>query len=123
MAALRRWLTDKLEHFRRRGRRWRIVGYVRSGDQIPETLPERGAVVVGSRRRATWMAFDCPCKSQHRIVVNLNQSRRPYWRIEQSRPLTIWPSIDTTLQERRCHFVLRRGQIQWIPNPVKADHD
>ena len=32
-------------------RTWRIVGYVAAGDEIPEELPYRGVVLVGTERQ------------------------------------------------------------------------
>ena len=50
---------------------WRIIGEVESADDIPNQLPKRGAVLVVSGKRQKWIAFDCPCDSSHRILLNL----------------------------------------------------
>jgi hypothetical protein len=46
-------------------------------------------------------------------MVNLDQRRRPAWRVESLRPLSIRPSIDDITPERRCHFFLSKGRITW----------
>ncbi len=94
-------------------RSWRVVGLVEAGDEVPDRLPTRGAVLVGTAARPTWIAFDCPCRAGHRLMVNLDPHRRPAWRIVSMKPLTIRPSIDDVSAERRCHFVVRGGRIVW----------
>lgn len=94
-------------------RAWRVVGYVPAGDEVPERLPHKGVVLVGVPDRSTWAVFDCPCRTGHRLMVNLDKGRRPAWDIEHHRRLTIRPSIDDVTPERRCHFLVRRGRITW----------
>ncbi len=57
--------------------------------------------------------FDCPCRTGHRLMVNLDRTRHPFWRIESRRPLSIRPSIDDITSERRCHFIIRDGKLRW----------
>ena len=94
-------------------RAWRIVGEVLSGDAVPDKLPDRGVILVSASGRQTWAVFDCPCRAGHRLMVNLDQARNPYWRIQSFNPLSIYPSIDDITAERRCHFMLCRGRIRW----------
>ena len=94
-------------------RTWRIVGQVGAGDEVPDQLPDRGVVLVGESGRATWAAFDCPCRTGHRLMVNLDMARHPFWSVESLKPLSIRPSIDDITPERRCHFFVRRGRIHW----------
>lgn len=110
MAALGRFLHRWLP---RRAEQWRIVAEVEAGDAIPDVISERGVVLVGSRSKPTWAAFDCPCRRGHRIMINLDPARRPTWRIESRRPLSIRPSIDDITAERRCHFFVRGGKVVW----------
>ena len=92
---------------------WRVVGQVNSGDGVPDRLPDKGVILVGAPGRATWAAFDCPCRRGHRLMVNLDRSRHPFWSVDSLEPLTIRPSIDDVTRDRRCHFVVRRGRISW----------
>ena len=94
-------------------RAWRIVGHVGAGDEVPDRLPNRGVVLVGAPGSATWAAFDCPCRTGHRLMVNLDRARHPFWRIDSLKPLSIRPSVDDITPGRRCHFVLRGGKIRW----------
>ena len=92
---------------------WRIVGQVLAGDEVSERLPHRGIVLVGPPKYATWAVMDCPCRTGHRLMVNLDKTRRPVWKIESRIPLSIRPSIDNVTQERRCHFTIRAGKTIW----------
>ena len=95
---------------------WRVHGYVDASDEIPWVLRAKGLILVGSPGRMTWAAFDCPCGVGHRLMLNLDRSRHPFWRIDALKPLTIRPSIDHITPERRCHFFLYRGRIAWVHN-------
>ncbi|QKW23983.1 hypothetical protein HUT16_37265 [Kitasatospora sp. NA04385] len=61
-----------------------------------------------------WLAFDCPCKDRHRVLLNLNPNRQPAWTIHTQAPLTITPSIDETRASGRCHYFLQNGQVVWV---------
>lgn len=94
-------------------RRWRIVGQVEVADEVAERLAYGGVVLVGTPKRTAWAVFDCPCRTGHRLMLNLDTTRYPVWRIESTRPLTIRPSIDGSTPERRCHFFVHNGKISW----------
>ena len=94
-------------------RPWRIVGHVEASDEVPEKLPVKGVILVGVPGCATWAAFECPCRMGHRLMVNLDKSRCPYWNIDSVKPLTIYPSIHDITPRRRCHFFMRGGRIKW----------
>lgn len=94
-------------------RRWRIVGQVAAGDEIPDRLPHRGVVLVGTQDSATWAAFDCPCRKGHRLLINLDSRRYPFWRIDSHKPLSIRPSIDDITPGGRCHFTISGGKTRW----------
>lgn len=96
-------------------RRWRIVDAVVAGDEVPEHLPRKAAVLVGTSEQPSWVAFDCPCDEAHRVMLNLNRTRRPRWSVTGSRPLTIAPSIDEVRGVKRCHYFIRSGRIRWVP--------
>jgi hypothetical protein len=96
------------------------VGQVDAGDEVPDRLPRRGAVLVGPSTQPTWIAFDCPCERGHRIMINLDRSRRPAWRVASRTPLSIRPSIDDVAAGRRCHFFVSNGKIDWARNDGRA---
>lgn len=101
-------------------RGWRVVATVRAGDEVPDRLPSKGVVLVGTAARPAWIAFDCPCERHHRLMVNLDKARRPAWHIESLRPLSIRPSIDDITPDRRCHFFIRGGKITWAHNEQRS---
>jgi hypothetical protein len=96
-------------------RRWRIVARVEAADEVPNRLPRRGVVVAGPQSDPHWLVFDCPCRAGHRVMLNLDKRRRPHWNVVQDEPLTVRPSVDDHIAERRCHFILREGRIRWVP--------
>ena len=112
MAGMKK-LVAWLQSLSLRWRGWRIIGQVGAGDEVPDQLPNKGVVLVGAPGRETWIAFDCPCRTGHRLMVNLDRTRRPFWRVDSLRPLSIHPSIDYISAERRCHFMVRGGRIHW----------
>lgn len=97
-------------------RKLRVVQIVAAADEIPDHLPRKGAVVVGSLENPTWVAFDCPCVDRHRVMLNLDPRRRPAWTMQSSEPLTLRPSIDELLDQKRCHYFIRGGKVQWVPD-------
>jgi hypothetical protein len=98
-----------------------IIARVGAADEMPKTLPRRGAVIAGSEALPTWLAFDCPCMTGHRIMLNLDQRRRPAWTISNKKQLTIHPSIDSQRPEMRCHYWVRRGKITWVKDIGERD--
>lgn len=101
-------------------RTWRVVGQVEAADRVPAKIPRNGIILSGPAEAPTWLAFDCPCRTGHRVLVNLDRRRRPYWSLVQRTPLSIWPSFDVLGTERRCHFVVRDGRVSWVHN--RKDH-
>jgi hypothetical protein len=97
-------------------RPWRILDVVESADEVPDQLPTRGMVLVGSNRHPKWLCFDCPCESRHRIMLNLDPARRPSWTVRGSRgrDLSISPSVDYIEGRKRCHYFMRAGRVQWV---------
>lgn len=100
--------------------KWRIVGSVEAGDEVPDRLPHMSAVVIGPKQRPTWLAFDCPCPEGHRLMINLDSRRRPSWSIAAMKPLTIRPSLDDVTDDRRCHFFITKGKTVWVPNDRRS---
>lgn len=97
-------------------RRWRVVLHVEAADEVPDHLPRRTAVLVGPDQSPTWIALDCPCQLHHRLLINVDPSRQPFWRVTNTTRLTIAPSIDDTTPSRRCHFLLKQGRVKWVHN-------
>lgn len=94
---------------------WRIVANVEYADEIPDKLPRRGAVLVSAGKRQKWIAFDCPCQLHHRIMLNLDSTRYPYWRVRRGKKdrLTISPSVSSHENDSYCHYFIREGKVTW----------
>lgn len=95
---------------------WRLVAIVEAADQVPLRVPRNCVVLVGSRERPKWLAFDCPCRTGHRIMVNVDASHSPRWHLVSEKSLTVWPSVDCRRPERRCHYFIKRGRVVWVPD-------
>ncbi len=93
---------------------WRVVATVEAADEVPEHLPRRGAVLVGSPTYQKWVVFDCPCRGGHRIMVTLDRSHWPHWRLTEKPLLSLWPSVDAMYGGQRCHYIIRNGATHWV---------
>jgi hypothetical protein len=100
-------------------RRWRVINLVEVGDQVPEHLPRKGVIFVGKPSEPSWI--DCPCDEGHRVMLNLNTRRNPSWLLKQVKPITLLPSIDQERGDKRCHYFITRGRIQWVSNNQEGD--
>lgn len=47
-------------------------------------------------------------------MLNLDVGNTPRWRISQSVPLTLHPSVDERSPVGHCHYVVREGRVRWI---------
>ena len=92
---------------------WRTVGQAEHADEVPERLPRNGVVLIGDPERLKWVVFDCPCRTGHRIMLNADPGRKPRWILKGLSPVTISPSIDYRGSNRRCHYFIRNGRVQW----------
>ena len=95
--------------------KWSVVLVVDAADEIPDKLPRSAAVRVQDGDQPKWIAFDCPCKRGHRVMLNLDQRRRPYWTVTASSRFTISPSVNDFSIDSNCHYFVRSGKIQWVP--------
>lgn len=96
-------------------RKWHVALRVDAADQIPANIPVFSAVMVGTDTDPRWLAFECPCSTSHQIMLNLDRRRSPSWTVTNTRRLTITPSVDSHRPERRCHYVVCRGKVNWVP--------
>lgn len=93
--------------------RYAIVCTALAADLIPQRLPRKGLAVVDDGRGPSWIAFDCPCRRRHRLLISLSEHIRPCWRLSVEPGPSLFPSVDVVEGGRRCHFWLRDGTIQW----------
>jgi hypothetical protein len=89
-------------------------GAFASALDVPERLPRRVAVVVRKGALDQWLVFDCPCPARHRVMLNLDIRHRPVWTVVSGTPLTLTPSVDETTAGGRCHYIVRKGRVEWV---------
>lgn len=107
--------TDWWRRQRLTSARYKTIVYVARMSDAPELPDRRTAVIVGIPARPKWLLLSCPCGNAHRIALNLSTSRAPSWTLTgDEQLLTISPSIDSISAERRCHFWVRAGRVQWV---------
>ena len=84
-------------------------------DEVPACIPRRRAFLVATPATQKWLVFDCPCGAGHRIMLNLDGTRKPFWRLKTSvrRKITLSPSIDYRDKNRRCHYFMKKGRVRW----------
>ena len=95
--------------------RLKRVRYLNSRGDLPDPLPTKEILVIGSRSKSRWIVFACPCGSGHDIQLNSDPGRWPLWRLTRSlggRP-SIYPSVDAQ-GTTRCHFWVRNGHVHWV---------
>ena len=105
-------------------RPWRIEAAVSEMDEVPVRIPARRAVLVASGALRKWLVFDCPCGAGHRVLLNLDRRRRPFWtlRLGPRRRITLDPSVDQREGRRSCHYFLSNGRVEWArtaPAPAR----
>ena len=96
-------------------RPWRLAGIVSEGDKVPDRIPARRAFLVGASSRWKWLVFDCPCRTGHRIMLNLDRGRQPHWtlRVSRNQRITVSPSIDYKDSNQSCHYFISNGRVVW----------
>lgn len=96
-------------------RPWRVEATVADMDEVPVRIRRRRAFVVATETRRKWIVFDCPCGGGHRVVLNLDRSRCPFWtvRIAKSGAFTLRPSVDYKDNRRACHYFVSDGRVEW----------
>lgn len=107
-------ITERFSRLLPRNRRWRISMTVGEADEVPAVLPHNNAVLVGTTK-TKWIVFDCPCRTGHRIMLNVDDAKKPYWRFNVSANgrLTIYPSIFYRSHLGQCHFFIQSGKTLW----------
>jgi hypothetical protein len=85
-----------------------------SHSELPQGLHPREVALLGSAERPKWLLMQCPCGQGHMLSISLQGSHDPHWdlALDPDGP-TLFPSVDSRT-EIRCHFVLRRGRVQWV---------
>jgi hypothetical protein len=110
-----------IDWWRRRGftsPRFPRVTSVESMSTMPDRLLRRVVYVVGRPERPSWAVFTCPCGTGHLVQINLDPNRpHPAWKVTRTdRGPTLRPSVDVHGEDRRCHYWLRAGTVDWTPS-------
>jgi hypothetical protein len=98
-----------------------MAARVEAADLVPARLPRKALVVVEDREGPSWVAFDCPCRRRHRLLIRLAAGERPHWRLTGLQAPSLDPSVDSHDGEQRCHFWLINGKVWWVryQNPME----
>lgn len=91
---------------------------VPSRSEVPDPLPRRAVVLIGSPPK--WAVLSCPCGAGHTIDLNLGNRGTTRWIVQRDMPPSIHPSIDVQDPVGRCHFWLRDGRVRWVQRPRKS---
>ncbi len=95
---------------RRSTRQYSDVKFVNSLPDVPSEV-KNDIYVVGSKKKAKWVVFDCPCSNGHKLTVNLMKSNYPRWKLKFSRKrISLSPSIIVTDHSCRSHFWLESNR-------------
>lgn len=96
-------------------RPWRVEATVADMDEVPVRIRRRRAFVVANETRSKWIVFDCPCGRGHRVVLNLDRARRPFWTVRTAKrgAFTLRPSVDYRDGRRSCHYFVSDGRVEW----------
>jgi hypothetical protein len=86
-------------------------------EEVPDSI-EPGAFYLLGKGQKPWAAvFQCPCRCDATIELNLLAETRPCWRVRRhwdSSP-SLWPSVNGFVG-CRSHFWLEKGLIRWAFN-------
>ena len=117
---LRRWRAVAERVF---FRPWHVTATVADMDKVPVRIRRRRAFVVATETRRKWLVFDCPCDGGHRIMLNLDRSRHPFWtvRIAKRSVLTLHPSVDYNDDRRSCHYFISEGRVEWVSGALESN--
>ena len=99
-----------------------LVGRFMDRHPKPDELPPGLMVIVKDGGHLKWACFRCPGGCGEKLKLSLNQSRRPRWVIGfdlLNRP-TLTPSVHQ-LNACRCHFVLKKGVVNWCVDSGKRN--
>jgi hypothetical protein len=81
---------------------------------VPAELRRRTAVLVAKGGVEQWLIFDCPCGAGHRVMLNVDPTSCPTWRIIDHERLTLRPSVDEVTEHGRCHYFISKGKVIWV---------
>jgi hypothetical protein len=113
VAGIQARLIDIWRRLRITKPRYRHVDYYASQSEVPGSIRRHTIAIVGTVSAPKWALFECPCGTNHRVVLNLAPSQWPCWTIEKrDAGINMAPSVDVR-EGRRCHYWVRGGRVTW----------
>lgn len=87
-------------------------------EALPLRLRKRALYIVEEDGYQEQAAMMCPCRCGRVLHMNLLTDERPCWRVTRHDDGTasLHPSV-WRKKECESHFWLRKGRIQWCPDP------
>lgn len=84
-------------------------------DDLPEALDRYTIYILGEEPNPWAIAFECPCRCNSIIQLNLLKEANPRWEynINSSRAITLKPSIWRKI-DCKSHFFIIKGKIIWV---------
>lgn len=106
-----------IDLWRRRRRNSARISKIRrypSTSELPAQLGRHVVAIAGDP--PTWAVLQCPCGHGHRLTIRIRpHGHATVWRLDQDAAgPSLHPSIDVDAADRRCHFWLRHGRVQWV---------
>jgi hypothetical protein len=113
---MRKLLTRLLAHLAPRWFRRKKYEGLRIVERASEVPEDTGSLIFLVQRNGSplWAILDCPCRTGHRLSVNLRQSEEPFWTVRQEGHLvTLHPSL-WYKDQCRSHFWITRNKVKWV---------
>ena len=96
-------------------RRRRFTG-ARIVERVSEIPSQTGALIYVVERNGNpqWAVFDCPCRTGHRLSVNLRATDYPHWTLKRERDfVTLSPSL-WYRDQCHSHFWIKQNRVKWV---------
>lgn len=85
-------------------------------DSAPADL-RAGTLYISTKYRA--IVHSCLCGCGEKVVLNLDPDS---WSVTfDGRSISIWPSVGNVGLPCRSHYVVRKGQVHWLPPLTQID--
>lgn len=87
--------------------------FINSMEDLSEVPLAGKLILVGSKSKAKWLKFLCPCGCGEVCALNLMKSYYPFWTVELNEDRTI--SVKPSVHSQKCgaHFWISKNRIHW----------
>jgi Family of unknown function (DUF6527) len=111
-----KWITAFIARLAPRLLRRRRYSGLRVVERVSDVPEDTGSFIYLVQRndRPQWAILDCPCRTGHRLSVNLRLNEQPHWSVRQEGQLvTVHPSL--WYKDQCCsHFWITRNEVRWV---------